>query len=124
MLTWTNSVNQPIRFTASTGFLFTMGRTILLTMTVTNGIQILKNIDMGNNRIINLPARVDTTDCATKAYDDLKVLKSGDTMTGDLNIILNNDELRTFGVRGAQGKLWYYSLVILIIKYATILVIQ
>ena len=58
---------------------------------------------MGNNRLINLSAPVDTTDCVTKAYSDLKVLKTGDTMTGDLNIILNNDELRTFGVRGVDS---------------------
>jgi len=51
---------------------------------------------MGNNRNINLPAPVDSTDCATKAYSDLKELKTGYTMTGDLNMILNNDELRTF----------------------------
>jgi len=58
MITWKNAVNQPIRFTASTGFLFTLGRTILMTITATNGIQILKNINMRNNRIINLPAPV------------------------------------------------------------------
>jgi len=103
MITWKNTANQPIRFTASTGFLFTLGRTTLMTITATNGIQILKNINMVNNRIINLPATVDTTYCATKAYCDLKVLKNGNTMTGDLNIILNNDELRTFGVRGVDS---------------------
>jgi len=67
MITWKNGVNQPIRFTASTGFFFTVGRTLLITMTATNGIQILKNINMGNNRNINLPAPVDSADCATKA---------------------------------------------------------
>jgi len=50
-----------------------------------------------------LPAPVDSTDCATKAYSDLKVLKNGDTMTGDLNIILNNDDQQTFGVRGVDS---------------------
>jgi len=103
IITWKNAVNQPIRFTASTGFLFTLGRTILMTITANNGIQILKNINMENNRIINLPAPVDSTVCAKKAYSDLKVLKTGDTMTGDLNIILNNDDLRTFGVRGVDS---------------------
>jgi len=72
-------------------------------MAAKNEIQILKNINMENNRIINFPAPVDSTDCATKAYSDLKVLRNGDTMTGDLNIILNNDELRTFGVRGVDS---------------------
>jgi len=99
MITWKNAVNQPIRFTASTGFLFALGRTTLMTLTANNGIQILKSVNMGNNRIINLPAPVDSTDCATKAYSDLKVLKTG----GDLNIILNNDEQRTFGVRGVDS---------------------
>jgi len=75
MITWKNADNQPIRFTASTGFLFALGRIILMTITANNGIQILKNIDMENNRINNLPAPVDSTDCATKAYSDLKVLK-------------------------------------------------
>jgi len=103
MITWKNAANQPIRFTASTGFLLTLGRTTLMTMTANNGIQILKNINMRNNRIINLPAPVDSTDCAAKAYCDLKVLKIGDTMTGDLHIILNNDELRTFGIRGVDS---------------------
>ena len=103
MITWKNSVNQLMRFTASTGFLFSLGRNTLMIMTADNGIQILKNINMGNNRIINLPAPVDSTDCATKAYSDLKVLKTGDTMTGDLNITLNSDELRTFGVRGVDS---------------------
>jgi len=42
MITWKNGVNQPIQFTARTGFLFTLGRTILMTITVNNGIQILK----------------------------------------------------------------------------------
>jgi len=102
-ITWKNAVNQPIRFTASTEFLFALGRTILMTITANNGIQILKNINMGNNRITNLPAPVDSTDCATKAYSDLKVLINGDTITGDLNIILNNDDLRTFGVRGVDS---------------------
>jgi len=103
MITWKNAVNQPIRFTASTGLLFTLGITILMTMTANNGIKILKNINMVNNKIINLPAPVDSTDCAIKTYSDLKVLKNGVTMTGDLNIILNNDELRTFGVRGVDS---------------------
>jgi len=103
MITWKNVVNLPIRFTASTGFLFALGRTTLMTITATNGIQILKIINMGNNRIINLPAQVDSTDCATKAYSDLKVLKTGDTMTGDLNFILSNDELRKFGVKGVDS---------------------
>jgi len=48
-------------------------------MTAANGIQVLKNINMANStRIINLPAPVDTTDCATKAYCDFKMLKSDD----------------------------------------------
>jgi len=38
MITWKNGVNQPIRFSASTGFLFTLERTISMTMTATNGI--------------------------------------------------------------------------------------
>jgi len=42
MITWKNAVNQPIRFTASAGFFFELGRTILMTMTANNGIQILK----------------------------------------------------------------------------------
>jgi len=58
---------------------------------------------MRNNRIINLPAPVDSTDCATKAYSDLKVLQTGGTMTSNLNIILSNDELRTIGVRGVDS---------------------
>jgi len=81
MITRKSSVNQPIRFAASTGFLFTLGRTILMNMTTTNGIQILKNTNMKHNRIINVQAPVDTTDCATKTYCDFKMLKSGDTMT-------------------------------------------
>ena len=89
-----------MQFTASTGFLFALERITLMTITATDGIQILRSINMGNNRIIDLSAPVDTTDCVTKAYSDLKVLKTGDTMTDDLNIILNNDELRMFGVRG------------------------
>jgi len=31
MITWKNGVNQPIRFTASTAFFFTVGRTLLMT---------------------------------------------------------------------------------------------
>jgi len=81
MITWKNAANQTIRFTASTGFLFTLGRTILMTITATNGIQIFKNINMGNNRIINILDPVNASDCATKAYSDLKVLKNGNTMT-------------------------------------------
>jgi len=38
MITWKNAANQSIRFTASTGFLFTLGRTTLMTMTATTGI--------------------------------------------------------------------------------------
>jgi len=38
---------------------------------------------MGNNIIINLPDPFDTTDCAKKVYCDFKMLKSGDTMTGN-----------------------------------------
>jgi len=71
VITWKNAVNQPIRFTASTGFLFALRRTTLMN----NGIQILKNINMRNSKIINLSAPVDSADCATKAYSDLKVLK-------------------------------------------------
>jgi len=86
MITRKNIVNQPIKFAASTGFLFTLGRTISMTMTVTYGLQVLKNINMGNNRIINLPAPVDTTDCATKPYCDLNILKSGGTLTGNVYV--------------------------------------
>jgi len=37
-----------------------------------------------STRIVNMPAPVDTTECDTKAYCDLKILKSGGTMTGSL----------------------------------------
>jgi len=46
MITWKNAVNQPIRFTASTGFLFALGRTTLMTITANNGFQILKSVNM------------------------------------------------------------------------------
>jgi len=93
MITWKNAANQTIRITASTGFHFTLERTTLMTITATNEIQIVLNINMGNNRSINILDPVNASDCATKAYSDLKVLKNGDTMTGDLIVSLNNDEL-------------------------------
>lgn len=84
MITWKNASTQPLRFAASYGFLFTLGRTVLMTMGA-NIIQAYKNIDMlSSNKIINLPVPVNASDCATKAYSDLKVLKNGDTMTGNL----------------------------------------
>ena len=87
VISWRNRPTQPIRFTASTGFLFTLDRTLLMTMSARNGIQPHKNIDMGGtNRIINLPTPVNAADCASKAYCDSKVSKSGDTMIGSLYI--------------------------------------
>jgi hypothetical protein len=83
MISWKNLTAQPLRFLSSFGFNFIMGRLAILSLG--NIIRSHKNIDMLNsNKIINLPAPVNATDCATKAYTDLKVSKSGDLMTGDL----------------------------------------
>ena len=61
------------------------------------------NLNMNGNTIINLADPSSAQSAVTKVYADLKVSKTGDTMTGDLNIILNNDELRTFGVKGVDS---------------------
>ena len=84
MISWKNAPSQPIRFLSSSGFLFIVTRFSILTIT-SSVIQAHRNINMLNtNRIINLPTPVNAADCVTKAYCDLKVLKNGDTMTGDL----------------------------------------
>jgi hypothetical protein len=68
MITWKNQSTQPLQFAASYGFLFTVGRTLLMTMGA-NIIQAYKNIDMlSSNKIINLPVPVNASDCVTKAY--------------------------------------------------------
>jgi hypothetical protein len=85
MITWKNMTAQPIRFTASIGFLFIPNKTIVMTVSALHGIQAYKNIDMGiDNRIINLQNPVNYSDCSTKGYCDTKVQKTGDTMTGNL----------------------------------------
>ena len=84
-ISWRNRVTQLLKFTASAGFLFTMGRIPLLTISANSGIKTHKNIDLGSNcRIINSQMPVNDTDCVTKSYCDAKLLKSGDTMLGNL----------------------------------------
>jgi len=53
-------------------------------------------MNMINNRIINLLVPLDTTDCTTKAYCNLKMLKSGGTLTGHLyfNVSTRNTSVR------------------------------
>lgn len=84
-ISWRNRVTQLLKFTASAGFLFTVGRIPLLTISSTSGIKVHKNIDLGSNcRIINSQMPVNDTDCVTKSYCDAKLMKSGDTMLGNL----------------------------------------
>jgi hypothetical protein len=54
-----------------------------------------------------------------------KVDKYGDEMIGDLNILLNEDNLRSFGVTDIKsGKVFPFFSETLIIKSVTITVIQ
>jgi len=103
MISWKNGANQPMRYLSSSGFVFLTARNFLLTMT--NVIRPHKNIDMGTiSKIINLPAPENANDCATKAYSDLKVLKSGDVMTGNLFVnISNTDATRSLGCNNLWG---------------------
>ena len=53
-ISWRNRVTQLLKFTASAGFLFTMGRIPLLTISAISGIKVHKNIGLGSNcRIFN-----------------------------------------------------------------------
>jgi hypothetical protein len=84
-ITWRDMVTQPIRFIASSGFEFSLGRTVLMSMSLNNGIRSHTNIDMGSgSRIVNSQLPINDSDCVTKAYCDSKVLKNGDTMLGNL----------------------------------------
>ena len=85
MISWRNRSTQLLKFTASAGFLFTTGRTRLMTISGTTGIKCFKDIDLGSScRVINSLMPESDSDCATKSYCDAKLLKSGDTMLGNL----------------------------------------
>jgi len=62
-----------------------------------------EDLNLDSHRLINVKDPSNAQDAATKNYVDNsetdKVSKSGDTITGDLNILLSEDNLRTFGVR-------------------------
>lgn len=49
-----------------------------------SGDKMTGELDMGNNKIVNVPTPTAGTDAANKEYTDTKVTKSGDTMTGTL----------------------------------------
>lgn len=85
MISWRNRATQLLKFTANAGFLFTTGRTRLMTISGANGIKTFKDIDLGSSyRVINSQMPENDSDCATKSYCDAKLLKSGDTMLGNL----------------------------------------
>jgi len=84
IITWKNSVNQPIRFAGSTWFLFTLGRTILMSKTATNGIQVLRNINKRHIELLTSQVQCIQLIALQKAYCDLKILKSGGSLTDNL----------------------------------------
>lgn len=58
---------------------------VIQTPVLTSGVNALEgNLNMNRNTIINLADPSSAQSAATKAYADLKVLKTGDTMTGNL----------------------------------------
>ena len=57
------------------------------------------DINLNAHKLVNVKDPVDAQDAATRSYvDTTKVSKSGDTITGDLKLLLNDDNIRTFGV--------------------------
>lgn len=73
-------------------------------------------LDMSNNKIINLVNPTDAQDAATRKYVDnttssLFVHKAGDTMTGDLYIKLDDDTARYFGCNDISPNDSFYILL-------------
>lgn len=57
------------------------------------------DINLESHKLINVKDPTSVHDAATKSYVDTeKVSKSGDNISGDIIILLNDDPLRTFGV--------------------------
>lgn len=57
------------------------------------------DINFNAHKLINVKDPVDAQDAATRSYvDTTKVSKFGDIITGDLKLLLNNDNIRTFGI--------------------------
>jgi hypothetical protein len=60
-----------------------------------------QDLDLNNNTIKNVKCPFDDTDVVTKQYadntDNLRILKSGDTMTGDLVLSIGENDVRQLG---------------------------